>query len=162
MDVKTIQFVLAERNLLGKDGQRRRVHVAVPTGRKRYDFRSFCSRVARATSFTSQEVAAVLNLSTEVAREIVSEGNSVEFGDLGTLRPTFKSKAVPLGEKYRAQDHITCPKVKLTPSKKYFALEGVVFEYAKDKVEDLADQPSTSNQPPADGGATSSDTGGRF
>ena len=64
------------------------------------DFRSFCERVAKSTTFNRQEVEAVLNYTTEIARDIV------EFGDLGTLSPSFKSKVVPVGEVFNVQKHI--------------------------------------------------------
>lgn len=125
---KPIQFTLTERNVLGKDGKRTKMVVAVPTGRKRVSFRSFCERVAKSTTFNTQEVAAILNYATEIAKDIVSEGDIVEFGDLGTLSPTFKSKAVPMGEKFRAQEHIISPAVRLAPSKKYFTIEDASYE----------------------------------
>ena len=40
------------------------VQVAHPTGRHRVDFRSFCERVAKSTTFNRQEVEAVLNYAT--------------------------------------------------------------------------------------------------
>ncbi|OWR81851.1 histidinol phosphate phosphatase [Porphyromonas gingivalis SJD12] len=147
---KSIQFSLTERNLLGKDGKRHKMQVAVPTGRKRIGFRSFCARVAKSTTFNEQEVAAVLNYATGIAKDIVSEGDIVEFGDLGTLSPTFKSKAVPLNEKFRAQEHILAPAVRLTPSKKYFTLMNVTFEQIKSKKE------NTENPPSDTGGSTPS------
>lgn len=32
---------------------------------------------------------AVLNYATEIAKDIVSNGDIVDFGDLGTLKPSF-------------------------------------------------------------------------
>ena len=53
--------------------------------------------MAKSTTFNRQEVEAVLNYATEIARDIV------EFGDLGTLSPSFKSKVVPVGEVFNVQ-----------------------------------------------------------
>jgi len=75
-----------------------------------------------------QEGAAVLSYSTEIAREIVASGDIVEFGDLGTLKPSFKSKAVPKGEKFKPNVHIEKAVVKLSPSAKYFTLNDVSYE----------------------------------
>lgn len=86
------------------------------------DFRSFCERVAKSTTFNRQEVEAVLNYATEIARDIV------EFGDLGTLSPSFKSKVVPVGEVFNVQKHIEKPVVRLSPSRKYFTLTDVTYE----------------------------------
>ena len=86
------------------------------------DFRSFCERVAKSTTFNRQEVEAVLNYATEIVRDIVANGDIVEFGDLGTLSPSFKSKIVPQGEVFNVQKHIEKPVVRLSPSRKYFTL----------------------------------------
>ncbi len=125
---KPIQFILKEQKLnIGKQAGKT-VVVACPTGRQRVDFRNFCERIAKSTTFNAQEVAAVLNLASETARDIVANGDIVEFGDLGTLTPSFKSKAVLKGEQFRAQQHIEKPVVKLLASRKYFTLNDVTFE----------------------------------
>lgn len=144
----TIFFSLQEKRVISKENGKS-VHkpmiVARPTGRKRLDFRSFCQRVAKGTSFTSHEVAAVLNYATEIAKDVVAEGDIVEFGDLGTLSPTFRSKAVPVGETFRAQEHILAPKVRFRPNQKYFSLPTAYYEQVKTK-SDLAKEEAT--QPP--------------
>ena len=125
---KPIQFILKEQKLnIGKQAGKT-VIIACPTGRQRVDFRNFCERIAKSTTFNAQEVAAVLNLASETARDIVANGDIVEFGDLGTLTPSFKSKAVLKGEQFRAQQHIEKPVVKLLASRKYFTLNDVTFE----------------------------------
>ena len=113
---KPLQFVLIERKLSVGPQAGKIYQVARPTGRHRVDFRSFCERVAKSTAFNRQEVEAVLNYATEIARDIVANGDIVEFGDLGTLKPSFKSKAVPKGKTFRAQEHIEKPVVLLNPS----------------------------------------------
>jgi len=69
-----------------------------------------------------------LNYATEIAKDIVSNGDIVEFGDLGTLMPSFKSKAVEQGVKFNANVHIEKPVVLFQPSKKYFTLTDVSYE----------------------------------
>lgn len=136
--MKILYFTLVERELYQKENDKnvlKTMQVARPTGRKRLDFRSFCQRVARGTSFTSHEIGAILNYATEIAKDVVSEGDIVEFGDLGTLSPTFKSKAVPAGEKFRAQEHIVAPKVHFKPNRKYFSLPTAYYEQVKTKAE---------------------------
>ena len=109
------------------------MQVAVPTGRHRVDFRSFCKQVAENTTFSEQEVYAVLNQAIGTARNIVANGDSVEFGDMGTLRPAFKSKAVPKSEKFNVKKHIVKPVVNLIRSKRYFELNDVSFEQVEEK-----------------------------
>lgn len=70
----------------------------------------------------------MLNYATEIARDIVANDDIVDFGDLGTLKPSFKSKAVPQGEKFNANVHIEKPVVLLNPSRKYFTLTDVSYE----------------------------------
>ena len=71
---KPIQFFLREQKLnIGKAGLERLLSSARPTGRQRVDFRNFCARIAKSTTFNAQEVAAVLNLASETARDIVAQ-----------------------------------------------------------------------------------------
>ena len=65
---------------------------ARPSGRKRINHRDFCDAVARATTFTGAEVEAVLRLAAEMAKIYVENGDIVDFGDVGTLKPSFQSK----------------------------------------------------------------------
>ena len=102
---------------------------ANPTGRKRVDHRSFCDEVARATTFTGAEVEAVLRLAAEIAKRHVENGDIVEFGDIGTLTPSFQSKLVEKGVvEFNPNIHIIKPVVRLSPSRKYFTLTGVSYE----------------------------------
>lgn len=129
MSNRPLAYVLSERranlgNMAGKI-----VIQARPTGRKRVDHRSFCDEVAHATTFTGAEVEAVLRLAAEIAKRHVENGDIVDFGDIGTLSPSFQSKLVEKGkEKFNPNVHITKPIVHLAPSKKYFTLTGVSYE----------------------------------
>ena len=143
---KPLQFVLVERKLNVGANAGKVVQIAQPTGRHRVNFRNFCERVAKSTTFNRQEVEAVLNYATEIARDIVANGDIVEFGDLGTLKPSFKSKSVPKGEVFNVQMHIEKPVVRLSPSKKYFTLTDVSYEQTtakpkldQDEIVDLDD-----------------------
>ena len=55
-------------------------------------------------------------------------GDMVEFGRLGKLKPSFKSKVVPKGEEFNANTHITEARVILRPNSEYFRLDDVSFE----------------------------------
>lgn len=100
---KPLQFVVVERKLsVGKHADKV-MQIAKPTGRHHVDFRNFCERVAKSTTFNRQEVEAVLNYATEIAKDIVANGDIVDFGDLGSLMPSFKSKAVEKGQKFNVQ-----------------------------------------------------------
>ena len=103
---RPIAYTLKERkgtvgNLKGKI-----VVQAHPTGRKRVDHRSFCDEVAHATTFTGAEVEAVLRLAAEIAKKHVENGDIVDFGDIGTLTPSFQSKLVEKGKRSSTQRFI--------------------------------------------------------
>ena len=125
---KPLQFVLAERKLTVGKHAGETVQMAIPTGRHRVDFRNFCERVSQSTTFNEQEVSAILNYAIKIAREIVANGDIVEFGDMGTFTPSFKSKAVSKGEQFNTNVHIEKPVVRLNPSRKYFTLTDVSYE----------------------------------
>ena len=130
MSNRPLAYVLSERKAnLGKMAGKIVIQ-ARPTGRKRVDHRSFCDEVAHATTFTGAEVEAVLRLAAEIAQRHVENGDIVDFGDIGTLSPSFQSKLVEKGkEKFNPNVHITKPIVHLAPSKKYFTLTGVSYEH---------------------------------
>lgn len=126
---------------------------ASPTGRKRIDHRNFCDEVARATTFTGAEVEAVLRLAAEIAKRHVENGDIVEFGDLGLLKPSFQSKLVEKGTaEFNPNVHITKPVVRLSPSRKYFTLTGVSYE----RVEAPEKKSTTTPTPKPEGGTSGS------
>ena len=141
---RPIAYTLTERKAtLGKMAGKT-VLQARPTGRKRVDHRNFCEEVARATTFTGAEVEAVLRLAAEIAKKHVENGDIVEYGDLGTLTPSFQSKLIEKGKtEFNPNIHITKPVVRLSPSRKYFTLTGVSFE----RVEAPAKKGSTKPTP---------------
>lgn len=118
---------------------------ARPTGRKRIDHCNFCDEVARATTFTGAEVEAVLRLAAEIAKRYVENGDIVEFGDLGTLKPSFQSKLVEKGTAdFNPNVHITKPIVRLSPSRKYFTLTGVSYERVETSASKSTKKPVTT------------------
>lgn len=145
MSNRPLAYVLSERKAnLGKMAGKIVIQ-ARPTGRKRVDHRSFCDEVAHATTFTGAEVETVLRLAAEIAKRHVENGDIVDFGDIGTLSPSFQSKLVEKGkEKFNPNVHITKPIVHLAPSKKYFTLTGVSYE----RVDPPAKKPAGENPNP--------------
>ena len=90
---KSLSYVLVERKLnVGPKGKQI-MQIAQPTKRRRVDFESFCAQVARATTFTRQEVAAVLSYSTEIAREIVASSPSAKYFTLNDVSYEQVSKS---------------------------------------------------------------------
>lgn len=102
---------------------------AYATQRKRVDYRSFCAEVARGSSFMGAEVEAILRLAADVAKAHIENGESVDFGDIGTLTPSFRSKQVEGDEKdFDAKKCISSPRIRLLPSRRYFTINSVGFE----------------------------------
>jgi DNA-binding protein len=64
-------------------------------------------------------------------REVVANGDIVDFGRLGTLSPSFKSKVVPVGSEFNANVHITEPRVNLRPNATYFRLRPEEVSYER-------------------------------
>lgn len=153
---KPLQFVVVERKLAVGKHAGKVMLIAKPTGRHHIDFRNFCERVAKSTTFNRQEVEAVLNYATEIAKDIVANGDIVDFGDLGSLMPSFKSKAVEQGTKFNANIHIEKPVVLLKPSRKYFTLTDVSYEQTEPKTKAAKSKPK-KNTP--EGGTPSEDNG---
>ena len=53
----------------------------------------------------------------------MKNGDIVEYGDLGTLTPSFQSKLAEKGKtEFNPNIHITKPVVRLSSSRKYFTL----------------------------------------
>ena len=104
------------------------VTIATARARGRVSFMRFCDMVAGHTTFNYMEVASILNLAADTARALVAGGESVEFGRLGSLSPTLRSKAVAQGEEFNAMTHISRARVRLRPNPKFFRLDNVAFE----------------------------------
>ena len=62
---KSLSYILVERKLNVEVRRQTDYADCTATNRRRVDFENFCAQVARATTFTRQEVAAVLSYSTE-------------------------------------------------------------------------------------------------
>ena len=129
---RPIAYTLSERKANFGKMAGKVVIQASPTGRRRVDHRGFCDEVARATTFTGAEVEAVLRLAAEIAKRHVENGDIVDFGDIGTLMPSFRSKLVEKGKmEFNPSIHITKPVVRLMPSRRYFTLADVSYERVK-------------------------------
>ena len=130
------------------------VTIATARTRGRVSFERFCDMVAGHTTFNYMEVASVLNLAADTARALVAGGESVDFGRLGRLSPSIRSKAVLKGEEFSAMAHITAARVRLRPKARYVRLADGSFERItlekKPKVKkDKITPPNAETQPEA-------------
>ena len=142
---KPIGYTLGERKVGVGPNKGKVVIQATPSGRHRVSFERFWEMVARDTTLNYMEVQSVLNLAADMAREVVANGDIVDFGRLGTLSPSFKSKVVPTGTEFNANVHITEPRVNLRPNSTYFRLRPDEVSYermlAKPTAKDKAKKP---------------------
>lgn len=92
--INPMNYSLSERKLkIGKQAGKT-VRIARARVRGRVSFARFCDLVAEHTTFNYMEVASILNLSADMARGLVAGGETVEYGRLGCLCPSLRSKAV--------------------------------------------------------------------
>ena len=149
-----IGYTLGQRKVGVGPNKGKVVIQATPSGRHRVSFERFCEMVARDTTLNYMEVQSVLNLAADMAREVVVNGDIVDFGRLGTLSPSFKSKVVPTGTEFNANVHVTEPRVNLRPNSTYFRLRPDEVSYermlAKPTAKDKAKKPK------GEGGASAS------
>ena len=146
---KPIGYTLCERKVGVGVNKGKVVIQATPSGRHRVSFERFCEMVAKDTILNYMEVQSVLNLAADMAREIVTNGDIVDFGRLGTLSPSFKSKLVPTGSEFNASIHITEPRVNLRPNATYFRLRSEEVSY-----ESMPNKPKTKKKKEDGGGST--------
>ena len=145
---KPIGYTLGQRKVGIGPNKGKVVIQATPSGRHRMSFERFCELVAKDTTLNYMEVQSVLNLAADMAREVVANGDIVDFGDLGSLKPTFKSKAVEKGKVFRAQEHIEKPMVRLVPSRKYFTLTDVTYEPVQARAKKKTETDSNGTEHP--------------
>ncbi len=81
-------------------------------------FRQLCERLAKDTTVGQADIRAVLYQLADVVAEYMDLGMSVDCGELGKFRPTYGSRQVPMGEKFRAQD-LKSPKITFVPRDKF-------------------------------------------
>ncbi len=109
--------VVEKKAILGKySGQQVQVAQQVLTGQ--VSFRQLCERLAKDTTVGHADIRAVLYQLADVVAEYMDLGMSVDCGELGKFRPTYGSRQVPVGEKFRAQD-LKSPKITFVPRDKF-------------------------------------------
>lgn len=156
---KPIGYTLGERKVGVGPNKGKVVIQATPSGRHRMSFERFCELVAKDTTLNYMEVQSVLNLAADMAREVVANGDIVDFGRLGTLSPSFKSKVVPVGSEFNANVHITEPRVNLRPNTMYFRLRPEEVSYERMSAKPKAKKKDTK---PKDGDSSSTPGGGHI
>lgn len=158
-----IYYKIQEQTLKVGKFKGERVKIARATGRKRTSTKDFCRLIADSTTFDRHEVQGIINRMAEVAQRELLRGNSIEMGDFGTLSPSFKSEAVPIGTDFNATKHIHSPRVRMRLKPAFAGLLNYETKYSELKESDMCpapndpphtepSQPSNPSTPPSNGG----------
>ncbi len=109
--------VIEQTSRVGKfSGEQVQVAQQVLTGQ--VTFRQLCERLSKDTTVGQADIRAVLYQLADVVAEYMELGMSVDCGELGKFRPTYSSKQVPVGEKFRTED-LKSPKITFVPRQKF-------------------------------------------
>lgn len=110
-----LKYTITERKMLTKDGTHARKQVATQMNLGKVTIHQLAKEIADITSLGRGDVASVLTHLSEIAIRYATMGYSVKLGDLGTLTPRLSARALPVGEKYGAEN-IRKVNVRYTPS----------------------------------------------
>lgn len=110
-----LKYTITERKMLTKDGTHARKQVATQMNLGKVTIHQLAREIADITSLGRGDVESVLTHLSEIAIRYATMGYSVKLGDLGTLTPRLSARALPVGEKYGAEN-IRKVNVRYTPS----------------------------------------------
>ena len=92
---KPIGYTLGQRKVGVGPNKGKVVIQATPSGSHRVSFERFCEMVARDTTLNYMEVQSVLNLAADMAREVVANGDILDFGLSGRFRLRSRARSCP-------------------------------------------------------------------
>lgn len=142
-----LKYTITERKMLTKDGTHARKQVATQMNLGRVTIHQLAKEIADITSLGRGDVASVLTHLSEIAIRYATMGYSVKLGDLGTLTPRLSAKALPVGEKYGAEN-IRKVNVRYTPSLEMKEqLRAVTFEKWDPTKDAKCPDPSVHTEP---------------
>ncbi len=127
--------IIEQTSRVGKlAGQQVQVAQQILTGQ--VTFRQLCERLSKDTTVGQADIRAVLYQLADVVAEYMELGMSVDCGELGNFRPTYGSRQVPMGEKFRTED-LKSPKITFVPRQKFKEFKyRARFERVSDKCND--------------------------
>lgn len=142
-----LKYTVTERKSLTKTGDRQLMQVATQMNLGRVTIHQLAKEIADITSLGRGDVASVLTHLSEIAIRYATMGYSVKLGDLGTLTPRLSAKALPVGEKYGAEN-IRKVNVRYTPSLEMKEqLRAVTFEKWDPTKDAKCPDPSVHTEP---------------
>ncbi len=109
-------------------------------------FKQLCERLSKDTTVGQADIRAVLYQLADVVAEYMDLGMSVDCGELGKFRPTYGSRQVPVGEKFRAED-LKSPKITFVPRDKFKEFKHrATFERVKPKDTCSVEEPNKEDE----------------
>lgn len=142
-----LKYTITERKMLTKDGTHARKQVATQMNLGKVTIHQLAKEIADITSLGRGDVASVLTHLSEIAIRYATMGYSVKLGDLGTLTPRLSARALPVGEKYGAEN-IRKVNVRYTPSLEMKEqLRAVTFEKWDPTKDAKCPDPSVHTEP---------------
>lgn len=124
----SIKFRVVHRPIMAGKDKGKTMQFAHALTSKRIPFKRLCEEIADGSTVDTADVKAVIDRLVRILRRHLSDGESVECGELGTFSPTFGSEGVPLEEEFRASSHIRKPRIAFRPKPEFRELDSVRFE----------------------------------
>lgn len=142
-----LKYTVTDRKVITKDGSRQTRQVARQVNLGKVTLSQLAREIADITSLGRGDVESVLTHLSEIAIRYATMGYSVKLGDLGTLTPRLSAKALPVGEKYGAEN-IRKVNVRYTPSLEMKEqLRAVTFEKWDPAKDAKCPDPSVHTEP---------------
>lgn len=112
----------------------RRIFKAQPLKQGNIDCEEVLKTIEKRTALSRGDVLSAISTLSDIITDAMQEGCSVDLGELGHFRPTFRSKAVENLKDFDTRTHIAQVKIVYLPSKQIKKrLSNIAFRKAKNK-----------------------------
>lgn len=123
-----MKYSLALRKLPIPKGGQRELYYATPVSQQTVSMRSLCELMAKHTTVSRADIFAVLEQLSDSIQYLTSMGMTVEVGELGYFRPTFKSQGVSDPKLFNPMKHISDPQIVFLMKRNFKKLHDVSYE----------------------------------
>lgn len=111
-----LKFRLVQRKVMSGKNAGKKLFFASPTSRGKISYERFCREVAEGSTVETADVKAVIDRMVRVLHLHISEGESVECGELGIFSTTFGSAGVAESKEFVPHRDIRRPRIAYRPS----------------------------------------------
>lgn len=95
---------------------------------KKVSFNELIHRTAQKSTAAPYDIEAVYLIALQEIKKILASGRAVQFGFMGTIYPTIKSKASDTEEEFDAQKNILGAEAKMKLNQEYVSFENVTLQ----------------------------------